>query len=66
MERRTRKRRKGLSSFPIQAVRSVTDVVRSHQGLRPVIYGHSVMSLKLREIQMVLKWPLPARKSLKL
>jgi hypothetical protein len=66
IERRTTRRRKGLPPLPIRVVRSVTDVVSTHQVLRLVIYRHSVKSLKHGEIEMVPNWWLPSRKLLTL
>jgi hypothetical protein len=59
-----KKKKTGSSSGSNWGVRSVTGIISTPQALRPVIYGYSVKSLKLREIEMVPKRQLPSRKSL--
>jgi hypothetical protein len=66
METRTRTRRKGLAPLPIRTERSLTGIVSTHLALHSVRYGHSVKSLKHREIEMVPQRRLPSKKSLTL
>jgi hypothetical protein len=61
-EQNDQKKKKGSSSCLIQAIRSVTGIVSTHQALHRVVYGYSVKSLKVREIAMVPKWRLPSSK----
>jgi hypothetical protein len=64
--RKDKKKKKASFSSSNPGSKKCNCVISTYQALRPVIYGHSIMSLKHREIEMVPKWRLPSRNSLSL